>query len=113
MSASTWKYADLVNSALRRTIGEAVTITPEGGTPYTIAAIFDSAYAAVELQGELEIAPVWPMVDLDLAVLPEGGGVPARGDRVDVASVGLGYRVNFVHLDGRNGAKLFLTEITA
>ena len=109
MPASSWKYADLVNGALRRTIGEAVTITPAGGDPVPVDALFDAAYAAVELQGDLAVAPVWPMLDLDLAVWPVA--VPARGDRVDVGATG--YLVNYTHVDGRNGAKLFLTEITA
>lgn len=95
--------AALVLAAALREFGQAITYTPEGGSPATLTAIFDSDYQLVSLGGDVEIDAVGPVLGVRLA---DFASPPAQGDAATVGSAS--YVVRSVHPDGQGGAKLLL-----
>lgn len=101
--------ADLCNLATRRTFGEALTYTPDGGQAVALVAPFDEAFAIVEMRGEVPVASTAPAIDVRLADL---AAEPAQGDTVRRTSTGKLYEVATVQPGGNGTARLVLLQVT-
>ena len=100
-----WDLADAAITAARDEFASAVVYSPAaGGGPYTLDAILDRPFEAVELgPAEVALAGRRPVLDLRLSDLPVD---PVPGDSLTVD--GGTYTVEEIEPDGRGSAKLFL-----
>lgn len=103
----TWTLADAAILSTRDEFASVVVYQPSaGGGPYTVNAILDRPFEAVDLGGsDVMIAGRRPVLDLRLADLPT---TPIPGDEMTIA--GDAYIVEEVEPDGRGSAKLILSN---
>jgi hypothetical protein len=111
----SWEtLSGLVNRNVRRTYGEAVTYTPAStGIPESISCPFDAAVEVVEMQGDVPVVGVAPVIDVvlsDLTVRPRGRPV-GSADRDLVTVRAQAYSVLRVEPGGHGTVRCVLTAI--
>lgn len=98
----------VVNRTTRDTWGQPASYTPAStGVAESITAVFDAAHAQVELQGEVPISTLRPVLRLRTADLSVA---PAQGDSVTIS--GTAYEVNDTQPDSSGMTLCTLYQVT-
>lgn len=93
----------VADSAIRSTLGGAVTYTPSVGAAVEVDGIFDAAYVRVDL--EAGVSSSGPAVFLSLADLPSS---PVTDTAATITVDAVTYRAHTVQPDGLGGVLLLL-----
>ena len=110
-----WGLAALAQDACQSVFGTdwTVSYTPAGELAAALVPIsFDPAYEQLEMQGQVAVSAIKPVLDVqfaDFVTLWGAGTVPAQGDLVTID--GTDYEVTDVQPDGHGAAKLVLVEV--
>lgn len=107
-------FQDIIDQMLRvhqEVFSEEITFHPLGGSDFTLTAIYDKYYKAVDPATGAEVMSSGPAVGIRVSdVVDEISREPAKGDTVTVRSII--YRIHRYEPDGRGDAKLILHDIT-
>jgi len=89
--------------------GGPIMFYPDGGTPYPIDGVFDSAYRDIHLVDTLiDANTVVPVLGVRLAIFPVA---PIPDDQVFIPSTGNMYLIKEVRPDSHGWAKLMLGKM--
>lgn len=97
--------ATRIQTAGQSVFGEAVTLTPTGGSPSAVTGIFDAEHQYQELIGEALIETTRPVLVVRSAALSQA---PVRGDAITVRSTN--YKVIEIQPDGQGDLELILEK---
>ncbi len=93
---------------IRDTFPEPIIYDPSG-TAQMLDGVFDEAHEAVEMQGDVAVSSVAPVLWVKLADLV---AMPTQGTALLLTSSGRTFEISDVQIDGAGGASLMLLETT-
>ena len=110
-----WGLAALAQDACQTVFGRdwTVSYTPAGKSAAALTCIsFDPAHEQIEMQGEMPVSAVRPVLDVQLSDFVAAWGAGTEPKQHDLVTIdGTDYEVTDVQPDGHGAAKLVLVEV--